>query len=172
MPALAQAAVVSRNVLKSFFTSGDHPTAQQFSTFIDSSLNLNDDGLTTYRTGYTSTSRSGFIQTRTLPGTVIGPDTPFTTLGDYPLDPAWENNYGFLAIEFLDSSGLSHYGYVEMSQGPIDPANPDNTGIVFVDSFAYETQASTAITATSTVPEPSTLAILLAAPLLLRRRQN
>lgn len=36
-------AVVSRDVLKSFFEKGDKPTSAQFSTTIDSSVNRNDD---------------------------------------------------------------------------------------------------------------------------------
>lgn len=38
-------AVVDRAVLKSYFEAGDKPTADQFSDTIDSSLNLQDDGI-------------------------------------------------------------------------------------------------------------------------------
>lgn len=38
-------AVVQRNVLKSFFETGDKPTADQFADTIDSSMNLQDDGI-------------------------------------------------------------------------------------------------------------------------------
>jgi hypothetical protein len=38
-------AVVQRNVLKSFFETGDTPTADQFADTIDSSMNLQDDGI-------------------------------------------------------------------------------------------------------------------------------
>jgi hypothetical protein len=48
-------AIISRSILKSFFQSGDKPTAPQFSSLIDSMINFPDDrsllGLQTYDTG-------------------------------------------------------------------------------------------------------------------------
>src|SRR5436190_23768395 len=47
----ATAAVVTRSILKEFFQTGDIPSEQDFADVIDSSLNLLDDGLTSYRIG-------------------------------------------------------------------------------------------------------------------------
>ena len=42
----AEAAVVTRSILKSFFQTGDKPTSPQFSNLIDSYIHQTDDGLT------------------------------------------------------------------------------------------------------------------------------
>jgi hypothetical protein len=69
-------ALLPRNVLKSFFETGDKPTEQQFSDTIDSSLNLQDDGLSTeskvssptkkYEVGDTAVKSDSIYQAKVL----------------------------------------------------------------------------------------------------------
>lgn len=73
---VAGGAYVSRDTLKTYFQTGDVPTQEEFADTIDSTLNLNDDGLTadaktkqpskTYEVGDTAVKSEPVYQAKVL----------------------------------------------------------------------------------------------------------
>ena len=160
-----QAAKVPRAILKSYFQTGDKPTAPQFATLIDSVLNLSDDS---HLLGLRSVSPGASDAGAALltAGVLVDASTPFGPAAG--LDDAWLGQTGYLALSFTQgSSPEPHYGYLTITAGGSD-LYP-----MFVSSFTYEDQPNTPILITQ-VPEPSSLALAAAAGMFgigyLRRR--
>ncbi len=154
----AQGALVSRNILKSFFQKGDKPTASQFGTLIDSMVNYTEDR---YLLGLKSYDPALFESGAALldAGTVIDSSMVFGPAAG--LTDAWAGHTGFLALAFTEGSDPApHYGYLQITaSGPSDPYP------MSVEYFVYEDRANTPVTITS-VPEPSAFALGAMAGLL------
>jgi hypothetical protein len=146
------AAVVSREVLKSFFEKGDKPTQQQFGTVIDSMVNLLDDR---YLLGL-RTSSAGGAELLSI-GDIVGPPTVFGPADGLASD--WAGQTAYLGLAMTDSSAgplqRTYYGYLEITAG--SPGGSDLYPM-YVSTFYYETTPNTPIAVTG-VPEPSTLAL-------------
>jgi MYXO-CTERM domain-containing protein len=148
------AAKVPRTVLKSYFETGDKPTQAQFADVIDSALNLVDDGLVGY-----SASDSGGLAPRFDAGATVGPGLAFAPLsGVQGFSDDWLGQSGFLPLAYLQDSQL-HYAYLQISS-PV-PGSP-NAYSMSVEYLVFENLADTALV-TTTVPEPSSLALAAAA---------
>jgi hypothetical protein len=171
---VANAALVSRNILKTFFQTGDVPTQQQFATLIDSMVNISEDGdrLNLYfdygpTVGdhtvslgrawlFAQSSDGNLINFQS--GRSIGPASLEQVLvkgGLLGASSLWAGQSGFLGLQFeLVDAGIisTHYGFVQMS---VDDASSLTPYAIHVDGFAYETTANTSITASSVVPVPA-----------------
>jgi hypothetical protein len=160
-------AIVERPVLKEYFQSGDKPTAQQFSTLIDSAVTFIDDryllGLKTYdpkltylpgdtvifkRIGIGDTVPSSPLGIEFAPASELtGPDAP--TL-DMLHDFAGQS--GFLGIQLQDSAGV-YNGYLQLHMDA--PSGlPNDPPAIFVEYVVYEETPGAPIVVTS-VPEPA-----------------
>jgi hypothetical protein len=160
-------AEVPRNVLKSYFETGDIPTQEQFNDLIDSSLNLVDDGLTIY-----SASNPSGRAPRLGVGEEVGPDLSFAPVADVlGFSDDWLGQSGFLALAFEQDSDL-HYAYLQISTPVPGAPNPYS---MTVEYLVYQDAADTPLV-TQTVPEPSTLVLAAAGMLALvaakRRRRR
>jgi hypothetical protein len=147
----SDAALVSRNILKSFFVPGAKPTSAQFSALIDSTVNILDDR---YLLGLHSTGSTGAI--RLDEGVTIGEDTSLVFGPAAGLDDLWAGHSGFMGVAFTDNSE-THYGYFQLSAGV---AGSTDVYPMFVEAFVYEDVARIPITTLAvTVPEPSMVAL-------------
>jgi hypothetical protein len=143
----AESAVVTREVLKTFFETGDVPTQEQFGSLIDSLLHYSEDrdllGLRNYSDGQAMLVAEG---------TILGP------LLDYSpstgLAPEWAGQSGFLGLAFTENA-QTHYGYLQLRAG--EPGGTDLYPI-FVTYLVFEDLPNTDLLVTS-VPEPSTLVL-------------
>jgi hypothetical protein len=182
----ARAAIESREILKSYFQTGDVPTQDQFATLIDSSVNLVDDrkllGLKVYDPQLAYEPGDTVIFNRLAAGGTVGEAAETGTLEFAswpPLDPNdpsemdvatdFAGQYGFLGIVLQDSSGQINYGYFQMGMDPVGSANP----AIHVDYVVYESTPNTPITVAA-VPEPGTaiLFVLGLAGLAARRKTS
>ena len=148
----------NRDYLYTKFENGDIPTGQDFATFIDSSLNLLDDGLTLQSIGVDGPLGSAL---RLDAGETVGPlltYAPFST--NPPLSPLWAGQFGFLPLEYQDASLAVHYGFLQlrMDSGPLPPPPGLPGPAIFVEHLVWETDANVPLT-TFAVPEPSTFAL-------------
>jgi hypothetical protein len=152
------AAEQTREYLKTRFEDGDIPSGQDFKDLIDSALNLQDDGLTIYRVGI---SGSLGAAARLNAGEVVGPLLSYADFSTHPpLAPLWLGQFGFLSLEFQDSSHASHYCYfqLEMASGP-EPPPPGSPGpAISVEYLVWQTDANVSLT-TAVAPEPSTIVL-------------
>ena len=93
----SQAAIESRNILKTFFETGDIPTQEQFGTLIDSMVNrLDDRNLLGLRT-----SSDGGAALLSI-GDIVGPPTDFGPAAGLSGD--WAGQTGYLGLAMTDSS--------------------------------------------------------------------
>jgi hypothetical protein len=144
----AMAAIESRDVLKSYFETGDVPTEEQFSALIDSFIHRLDDGLT-----YVGTTPDALGLGSLLgEGTKVGGPGSFFALAD-GLGEEWVGQSGFLGLS-LELDSQTHYGYLQITS-PSDDQYP-----MYVEYVVYETQPNTPIVAAQ-IPEPSTLSVAL-----------
>ena len=143
--ARVHAAKVSRDVLKTFFETGDVPTEQSFGNLIDSILNEGSDPVI-YTGSIVDAAGLGALLGE---GTEVGPGTLFS--GVAGLGEDWVGQSGFLGLS-LEINAQTHYGYLQITAAPGDQYP------MFVEYLSYETEPNTPITA-ATVPEPCTLAI-------------
>jgi len=166
----SQAAIESRDILKTYFETGDVPTQQQFADVIDSYVHKLDDGVSVYKLQAVLAGVDGGAALLTS-GTPVGPGQPFTDVTGLSSD--WTGQSGFLGLSFLINSEL-HYGYVDISSLGTTPGNPYP---FFAAHFVYETDAGAPIVAQA-VPEPATLTLAALGGLALvgaayrRRRQT
>lgn len=171
---VANAAVVSSTVLKSFFQTGDFPTQSQFATLIDSMVNIVEDAdrLNLYfdygpTVGDHSVSLSrAWLFAQSSDGNLInfesgrsiGPpslEQVLVNIGLLGASSQWAGQSGFLGLQFeLVDAGIisTHYGFVQMS---VDGASSSTPYAIHVDGFAYETTADTSITTFNVVPVPA-----------------
>ncbi len=192
------AAIVSRNVLKTFFESGDVPTQQQFSNLLDSYIHQTDDGLTLVGMGV---SRDGTPGGRFLRiGANVGinetmPDAhqaywrkaPAPNIPPIPgMCPSFCGSSGFLPLEYESAAGEAHYGFLQITMAadethPVDSAGTGSAGAqsaplgpaIFVAHWVWESTPGATLT-TFVVPEPAgaALVLLLGLPYAVRRRRG
>jgi hypothetical protein len=164
-PNVCIAAKVPRAVLKEYFQTGDKPTQAQFQDLIDSSLNLVDDGLTSYTLRDSSSGAARFDV-----DTEIGPNPAFldTHLVD-GFSEDWLGQAGYLPLAF-ELNSQTHYGYLQISPNVPGATNPY---AMFVEYLIYEDLPNTPIFTTQ-VPEPTTavLALIGFVAALARRRRS
>ena len=186
----AGAAVVSTTVLKSFFQTGDFPTQSQFSSLIDSMVNIVDDrdlvGLKVYDPQLTYLVGDTVIFNRLTIGDRVGELAegtptlpPALEFVDWsPLNPNnpsemdvaadFAGQYGFLGIQLRNSLGQINYGFLQMGMDPVGSALYP---AIHVDYLVYESNANTPISVFA-VPEPASLTLLGLGWLALVRRRR
>lgn len=148
-----QAAIETRETLKTYFETGDVPTQEQFSNLIDSLIHYTEDrhllGLVTLSDG----------KAALLPeGMTVGPLSTFAPVAG--LSDEWAGQLGFAGLAFTENSE-THYGYLQIRSGePGSSGAPGGPTLypMFVAYFVFESLADTPIV-TSSVPEPSTLVL-------------
>jgi hypothetical protein len=138
------AAIESRDVLKTYFETGDVPTEQNFGNLIDSMINLPSDGITYTGSIPDPAGLGGMLGE----GDEVGPGAIFS--GVAGLGEDWFGQSGFLGLS-LEINAQTHYGYLQITAAPGDQYP------MYVEHFVYETDPNTPITAAS-VPEPGALA--------------
>jgi PEP-CTERM motif-containing protein len=173
-----RAAIETRETLKTYFQTGDVPTADQFANLIDSLVNIVDDrqliGLKVYDPQASYVVGDTVIFNRLSVGGVVGeiaegsgstpPSIEFASWPPLdPNDPAemdvatdFAGQYGFLGIMLQDSFGQVNYGYLQMGMDPIGTTPYPG---IHVDYIVYESTPNTPITVAA-VPEPGTAALL------------
>lgn len=159
----AGAAEQKRTYLIERFQDGDIPTGQDFADFIDSALNLADDGLVSYGIGVSNSSGSPEAL-RLGVGAVIGPALPVTFASVFtnpPLAPMWAGEFGFLPLTFQNGGSAIHYGYLQMRMAsePVSPPPGAPGRAIFVEYLVWQTEAGVSLT-TSVVPEPASAALV------------
>ena len=172
----ARAAIDPRDVLKSYFETGDVPTEEQFANLIDSaiapvnlvlefggaidahSVHLNNTG---------GIASDGGGQAALLPlGGEVGPlltfDTDATTGPSLGATSVWPGSTGYLGVQFQQGQPgalTNHYGFVQMR---VDASSSPTPYAIHVEAFVYETTPDTPLTTFAVaVPEPSTLALAM-----------
>ena len=175
----AQGAIESRNILKTFFETGDVPTQEQFGDVIDSYIHQTDDGLTLVGIGVVpdGSSASRFLRIDANVGiNETLPDTHGALWrGHLPpipgMCPSFCGTDGFLPLKYENADGTAaHYGFlrIEMENEPGGEHGP----AIFVSQWVWESSPNTTLT-TFAVPEPTALAMLavgITLALLRRRR--
>jgi hypothetical protein len=165
----AHGAIVPRNVLKSFFESGDVPTQDQFSNLIDSYVHHTDDGLDLVAIGSIPDSSANGRALRvggnvgineTLPDTYSGiwkpyPTAPGTTLPQ--MCSMFCGTSGFLPLKYAGTDG-PHYGFLQIDMGADPGASPG--AVIYVTQLVWESSPNTTLT-TFAAPEPTALGLLL-----------
>ena len=142
------AATESRDVLKTYFETGDIPTEEEFSNLIDSYIHRLDDGLTFIGATPDAVAQGSLLGV----GIEVGPGSFFAPIAG--LGEEWVGQSGFLGLS-LELNSLTHYGYLQISSPPGDQYP------MFVEYVVFETEPNTPIIAIHTpVPEPTTLALL------------
>ena len=139
------AAKESRDVLKTYFETGDVPTEQQFGNLIDSMINQPSDPIT-YSGSIPDATGLGALLGE---GTEVGPGAIFSSVAGLGED--WVGQSGYLGLS-LEINSQIHYGYLQITAAPGDQYP------MYVEYLVYETQPGVPITATN-VPEPSTLVL-------------
>jgi hypothetical protein len=153
----ARAAIVPRAILKTYFETGDIPSEQDFKDVIDSSLNLVDDGLVSYRIGANSSGGIRLETGATIDGSIsFSPTSPLP-----PLAPNWLGQFGFLPLELQDTAGLSHYAFIQMqmASGPLPPPPGAPGPAISVQYLVFETDANVPLTTFVSAPEPTSVVV-------------
>jgi hypothetical protein len=182
---VAHGAVVPRNVLKTYFETGDIPTQDDFVDVIDSIVDVSWHYDTQSTHSVHGQPLGGGILIhgggdddvlRLLPGDPIGPGLPageFAASGVLDsLLHATEDRF-LLGLRFtINNSSLgtatTHYGFVDLS---VEGASSPTPGAIHLCGVAYETEPDTALAAFF-VPEPSAAALLVIGSFVLLRRRR
>ena len=173
-PQFAQGAIVDRNVLKTYFETGDVPTEDQFANLIDSAVAPVDLDLiygATIQSHSLHLGGSGGIATDGLDNAlVLGTgnliDSQLNFLDDAITGPSvgitsgWPGSTGYLGLRLeLGQPGATttHYGFIQMR---VDAAGSGTPYAIHLEAFAYEDQPDTPITTFNVpVPEPGSFAL-------------
>jgi hypothetical protein len=150
--------------------------------FTVSVVNMNYNGETTY--GWGATNGSGFSSAPLSAGSLVGPSTGLTTVGQQLGDWSWtrepEPPYdtfysvsmnlpegdSFWGLRFHDAAGTDHYGWLRFH----GHATSTDLSISVVD-YAYETDAGVPITV-GAIPAPSALTVMATLGLMSARRSR
>lgn len=168
----ASAAIVSDQVLKSFFQTGDKPTAPQFSSLIDSFLSISllygddiDDHTVRIVDGRIALDAGGDIRSFTE-GERIDDHLLFSDIGEtVPVNPLADPLPRYMGVEFDDAGGASHFGFLQVQ---VEPPTSSDPYAIHLHHFVYETDPATSITTFSQpIPEPTTAGLFAAAAALL-----
>ena len=183
----ARAAIETRDVLKTYFETGDVPTQSQFANLIDSFIHQTDDGLALTLAGIGGQRNSGTGpngQGLRIGGGNVGINEllPDTMLGQWlppslhpQLEPLWAGQSGFLPLKYQDTSGQPYYGFLQVSMESATAPGAEgavvvNPPAIFVQYWVWETTPNTTLT-TFFVPEPASASLLTLIGFgLLRRR--
>ncbi len=141
-----EAAEETRDILYTYFETGDVPTEQQFGDLIDSFLADVNPSATFLGSVDDGLGQGALFSANTE----IGPGLSFSQVAG--LGEAWVGESGFLPLQF-GLNGQTHYGYLQITSAT------DDQYPMFVEYLVYETDPNTAIL-TTTVPEPSTVVML------------
>ena len=171
-----QAAIETRDVLKTYFETGDIPTE---------GVDVNGDGVVDFEFDYSATgdhSVTGSVAGNSVvvdaPGSddaeVLAVGTRIDELelklqANGLLGAHWPGNQGFLGLKF-DIGGQTHFGFFQMGMDGPGTATPY---AIHLDYAAWETTPSAEIT-TFTVPEPASVGLYVVGLLSLsffRRRR-
>jgi hypothetical protein len=167
-----QAAIESRDILKTYFETGDIPNQDDFADLIDSSLNLvlNSGSGIEFHTvdldavGGIAGDGSGNAL-RMNKGDIIDSALNFIDDGLFVGGSSdWPGQSGYLGLQFElpDATGLgpptTHYGFVQMS---VDSATSSTPYAIRIYGFAYEGDPDQPIIVAQIVPEPSTAALVI-----------
>jgi hypothetical protein len=189
----ARGAVVTREILKTYFEKGDVPTQSQFGTLIDSMVNYTEDRYLLGLRVYDPAKQYLAGDTVAIKRFGIGDTTPAGPLGiDYAdphvnpvqLEPDFAGQFGFAAVKLGDSAGHVFYGYLQIQMdaaggggaggatGPITSLNPPGPAIN-VQYIVFNDTPNTPVNMVA-VPEPASAALLacFAAGLLRRQRMR
>jgi len=167
-----RAAIESRDILKTYFETGDIPNQDDFADLIDSSLNLvlnSGSGIESHTVdldavGGIAGDGSGNA-VRMNKGDII--DSALNLLDDGLIvggGSDWPGKHGFLGLQFElpDATGLgpptTHYGFVEMS---VDGPESSTPYAIHVYGFAYEGDPDRPIIISHLVPEPASATLLI-----------
>ena len=142
----AEAAIESREVLKTFFETGDVPTESQFGNLIDSMVHQLDDGLSYDGATPDAVSLGALLNE----GEEIGPASFFAPIAGLGED--WVGQSGFLGLT-LQLNSQTHYGYLQISSPPGDQYP------MLVEYVVFEDQPNVPIVA-ETIPEPATISLV------------
>lgn len=181
MVSTAFAAIESRDVLKTYFETGDTPTETQFDNLIDSTLNLVVDfGPSIEQHTLAFTDANGALVAASDPFRESGTDVKALEEfrheakvmglvgGNHP------NVIHFLGVKFeMDNNGITntHYGFLEFSvDGPLS----GTPYAIHIERFVYESTPNTTLYTVAAVPVPAPAWLFNSALLILltRKRQN
>lgn len=176
----AGAAIESREVLKTYFETGDVPTQDQFDNLIDSLINVVDDryllGLRVYNPQISYNPGDTVIAKKAIYGATV--QTPLAEcvtadrfIADHlhvDMSTDFAGQHGYLELVFGDSLG-TYYGYMQLTMEP-DPGVAPGPGI-FVEYIVIETTPFQAIQIAE-VPEPASLTFMGGAAMLLLARRR
>jgi hypothetical protein len=154
------AAIESRDVLKTYFETGDTPTEADFASMVNDLVRKVDDS-TLIGVRLDAVGQAAMLDI----GETIGPGVnfgPAAGLGD-----EWLDDSGFLALSFLTAAGQRHYGYLQIEAGP-DAANPYP---MLVEYLVFEDIPDRSIETTE-VPEPAAMGLLALGSLAVFRKRR
>ncbi|MFG0257419.1 MAG: hypothetical protein ACF8GE_05910 [Phycisphaerales bacterium JB043] len=165
--------IESRDVLKTYFETGDVPTEQQFSNFIDSMVNLTGglhvEGIGVITPPIAPQPGEDVSAMRFDVGVQL-PVSPQEYLDSSQfnilMEPDFAGEFGFLALLLNDAGGSTHYGFLQLSMD----ATRSGPGI-HVEYLAFETTPDAPVT-TTIIPSPMTGTALVLTGLSAARRRR
>lgn len=167
--------IKSREILKTYFETGDRPTQEQFATLIDSTIHFNEDrqllGL------YVSGSEGYRIHRLRIGDAIpVGQGTdgshyalpPQSSL--FQMAPEFAGQFGFVGLLYGDTTGNQYFGMLQVSMEPLTPAIETASPAIFVSYLTMQTDPNTPFDA-FVVPEPTTIGALVLAGAVVKRRR-
>jgi hypothetical protein len=168
----ATADVVSDQVLKTFFETGDKPANAQITTLIDSELSIsllrgdtNDAHTVRIVDGRIALDATGEIRAFTE-GERIDDRFLFSGIGEsVEISPLADPMQRYMGMQFDDVRGDSYFGFLQLQ---VEPGTSPDPYAIHLHHFVYETNPATGITTFSQpIPEPTTASLFAAVVALL-----